>query len=297
MQVLFDLFLKEKRYLCNLSPKTLDSYQQAFNAYQRVLSKSLEGAGEVSNFPLPTKDSLKDFVIGMRESGLSPGGANVYIRSINSFLTWLHDNGHTPEKLSMRQIKYSKPIIKVFSETHVQALIKFRPQTPYEHRIHTIVCLLIDCGARIDEVLGARVANLDLEQLTLKVRGKGGKERLLPLSVEMRKILWVYTNRHRFKVPSDYLFPTKAGSRLEYHNVLRDIKTLCDDLEIEGVRLSPHGFRHFYSVNFLRRGGDLYRLSKILGHTSVKTTEIYLQSMGVEMVQEIHQQLSPLSRY
>jgi len=127
------------------------------------------------------------------------------------------------------------------------------------------------------------------------VRGKGNKERLLPISIELRKILWVYLSKHRFKVPSDYLFPTRDGVKLEYHNTLRDIKELCSKLGIEGVRLSPHGFRHFFSVTFMRRGGDIYRLSRLLGHTSVKTTEIYLQSMGVEMVQQLHQQLSPLS--
>jgi integrase/recombinase XerD len=293
MKELFEQFLKEKRYLCNLSPKTLDSYQQAFNAYQRVLNRN-----SISDFcALPTKDTLKDFVIGMREAGLSPGGCNVYIRSINSFLTWLHEGGQIPEPLRIAQLPQAQKVIKVFSEAHVQSLIKFRPKGSYEWRLYVLICLLIDTGARIDEVLTALVSGMDLEQLFVKVRGKGNKERLLPISVEMRKILWVYLSRHRLKVSSDYLFPTRDGNKLEYHNTLRDLKELCGRLGIEGVRLSPHGFRHFYSVNFLRRGGDLYRLSKILGHTSVKTTEIYLRSMGAEIVQEVHQQLSPLSRY
>ena len=159
-----------------------------------------------------------------------------------------------------------------------------------------MVCLLIDTGARIDEVLTALVSNIDLDQLFVKVRGKWDKERLLPISVEMRKSLWVYLSWHRFKVPSDYLFPTRDGNRLEYHNTLRDIKELCGRLGIEGVRLSPHGFRHFFSCNYMRRGGEIYRLSRLLEHTSVKTTEIYLRSMGVEMVPEIQPGTSPLSR-
>ena len=68
---LFEKFLKEKTFLAGVSPKTIRSYRQAFNAYQRVLSstRTTSKADE-----LPTKDTLKDFVIGMRESGLSPGG-------------------------------------------------------------------------------------------------------------------------------------------------------------------------------------------------------------------------------
>jgi integrase/recombinase XerD len=233
----------------------------------------------------------------MRESGLSPGACNVYIRSMNSFLGWLHEGSYVTEPLRLRQLPQPKKVIAVFTEAHVQALIRFRPKGRYEWRLHALVCFLIDTGARIDEVLTASVSNTDLDNLVVKVRGKGDKERLLQISVEMRKILWVYLSRHRFKVPSDYLFPTRDGNRLEYHNTLRDIKELCGRLGIEGVRLSPHGFRHHFSVNYMRRGGDIYRLSRILGHTSVSTTQIYLRSMGIEMVQEIHQQLSPLSRH
>jgi integrase/recombinase XerD len=232
----------------------------------------------------------------MREAGLSAGACNVYIRSINSFLTWLHENSYVMEPLRLRQLPQPKKVIRVFTEAHVQALIRFRPKGQFEWRLYALVCLLIDTGARIDEVLTALVSNTDLDSLVVKVRGKGDKERLLPISVEMRKILWVYLSKKRFKVPSDYLFPTRDGNKLEYHNTLRDIKELCSRLGIEGVRLSPHGFRHFYSCNFMRRGGDIYRLSRLLGHTSVKTTEIYLRSMGVEMVQDAQQRLSPLAQ-
>ena len=139
------------------------------------------------------------------------------------------------------------------------------------------------------------MSNEDLDQVIVKVRGKRDKERLLLISVEMRKILCVYLTWHRSKVPSDYLFPTRDGSKLGYHNTLRDIKELCGPLGIE-VRLSPHGYRHFFSCNSMKQGGDIYRLSRLLGHTSVRTTEINLQSMGVEMVKVVDQQLSPLSR-
>jgi site-specific recombinase XerD len=98
MEKLFKEFLWDKQYICNLSPKTLSSYQQAFNAYKRVMAGSLgiepsqrdlESHSPTLEHCHPTKETLKDFVIGMREAGISPAGCNVYIRSINSFLTWL----------------------------------------------------------------------------------------------------------------------------------------------------------------------------------------------------------------
>jgi integrase/recombinase XerD len=198
MKDLFATFLKEKQFLNGVSPKTIRSYRQAYNAYQRVLSKVGTSPLHNSCIPatsveeLPTKDTLKDFVIGMRESGLSPGACNVYIRSINSFLTWLHENGYVTEPLRLRQLPQPRKVIPVFTEAHVQALVRFRPKGQFEWRLYALVCLLIDTGARIDEVLTALVSNTDLDNLVVKVRGKGDKERLLPISIEMRKILRVY---------------------------------------------------------------------------------------------------------
>jgi len=219
LKELFERFLKEKTFLTGVSPKTIRSYRQAFNAYQRVLS----GSGNASRDDVPTKDILKDFVIGMREAGLSAGGCNVYIRSMNSFLTWLQAEGYVTESLRLRQLPQEKKIIPVFTKKHIQALIKFRPSGKYERRLHTLIMMLVDTGARIDEVLTCQVSNVDLDQLIVKVRGKGNKERLLPISVEMRKILWVYLTRHRFKVTSDYLFPTRDGNGLESFSIrIRD---------------------------------------------------------------------------
>ena len=103
---LFARFLKEKQFLANISSKTVRSYQQAFNAYQRVLSGQVGCTSKADE--IPTKDTLKDFVIGMREFGLSPGACNVYIRSINSFLTWLHSESYVTEPLRLRQLPQAK---------------------------------------------------------------------------------------------------------------------------------------------------------------------------------------------
>lgn len=126
---LFKTFLQEKQYLSNLSPKTLVSYEQSYNTYQRVLSRKKESTSQADE--LPTKDTLKDFVIGMRESELSPGACNVYIRSMNSFLSWLFENGHTSEHLKIKQVKGRREPIRIFKPTHIQALIKFKPQNQY----------------------------------------------------------------------------------------------------------------------------------------------------------------------
>ena len=89
---LFADFLKEKKYLQNVSEWTTDFYKRSYKAYRRVVNTD------------PTKESLKEFVIGLEISGISIQSINCYIRGINSFLSWLFENGHTPEKLRIKQL-------------------------------------------------------------------------------------------------------------------------------------------------------------------------------------------------
>src|SRR5690242_3622111 len=99
LQDLFDTFLREKLYPKNVSKLTIRSYKQAYERFTKQSS-------EIS------KAALNDFVISMRESGLEASTCNISIRSFNSFLTWLFENGHTTERLRIQQLKAKKATIK-----------------------------------------------------------------------------------------------------------------------------------------------------------------------------------------
>jgi site-specific recombinase XerD len=107
----------------------------------------------------------------------------------------------------------------------------------------------------------------------------------VPFSLELRKLLFRYeqviakalVNERRTLV-----FATRAGLRLSYRNCHRDIQKLCKQVGIEGQHVHPHAFRHAFACSYVRQGGDIYRLSRILGHASISTTQLYLRSMGIE---------------
>jgi site-specific recombinase XerD len=140
--------------------------------------------------------------------------------------------------------------------------------------------------------------DVDFDNLIIKVKGKGGKHRLVPMSLELRKVLfrWRQKSLDHLSHHSGLMFPTKYGTQLRARDSLRDFKKLCRKLRITGVRCSPHTLRHTFAVNYLRAGGNLFYLSKILGHSSVKTTERYLQSLQVEDLQAVHDRLSLLAK-
>ena len=125
---LFAQFIKEKRYVANLSERTIHSYEN------HVFKRWMKYVGE-----MPTKQNLTQFVVKMREAGLSVATCNITIRSFNSFLSWLSENGHEP--LKVQQLKAEKRIMKTFTEDQMRTLLKWRPGTSRnEVRLWLFLC-------------------------------------------------------------------------------------------------------------------------------------------------------------
>ncbi len=167
----------------------------------------------------------------------------------------------------------------------------FQVFTEGQHRFFTMLCLAVDTGCRVDELLSLQRDNIDLDNLLITVTGKGSKERVIPISLEARKALYKFIKKHQF----DFVFPTRQGSKVSYRNVLDQLKDVGKELGITGVRLSWHTLRHTFATAYLRDGGNLIYLSRILGHSDVSTTQIYIQNM-TEDLSLMHRKVSLLNR-
>src|SRR5262249_5794098 len=138
--------------------------------------------------------------------------------------------------------------------------IQYRPKTVAKKRLHTLVLTLLDTGIRVEEALTLKTADVDWDNLLIKVTGKGSEDRLIPFSYELRKALWVWKG----SAPFELLFANRNGSKLLRRNVLRDFKLLCRALGFEAVPRSIHDLRHTFAVNYLRNGGSVFHLQKAL---------------------------------
>jgi site-specific recombinase XerD len=267
-------FLEHGVYLRGWSPKTRHLYGRIF---KRFTPADL------------TKASLHAFVLSLQP--LNAGGRNLHCRAVNAFLSWAHEEGHTPERLRVKLLRNAPRPIDLLTDADVSRLLAFRPKSVNQRRAWTLTMVLLDTGLRISEVLGLERANVNLDDCVLRVLGKGHKERLVPFSVEARKHLFRWMRQAG--LPGRYVFGVRTGGRMTYRNAHRDIAAVCSQLGIRAA-VNPHAFRHAFAVNYVRAGGDIYRLSRILGHSSLATTQIYLRSMGIEHLKEGHH--SPLSR-
>lgn len=294
LQKIFDSFLQAGRFLKNWSPKTERSYRQAFTSFQQSLRQDTARAAGGPACGL-TKTELEAWVVWMRQKGMSPGGCNVYIRGMNSFCTWLREEEHLAAPLRLRLLKVpTKPLVG-FSDAELKALMSHKPAGFLALRVWVLTQTLLDTGIRIEEALTLKTAAVNLDAMTLTVTGKGDKTRTVPFSVELRKILFRYLQaKGKAGINPTFIFCCQNGHRLAYRNAYRDISRLCGAVGITGKHVHPHSLRHAFACSYIRQGGDIYRLSRILGHCSVSTTQLYLRSMGVEHLAEDHR--SPLAR-
>ena len=268
----FSQFIKERKYLSNVSPATIEWYEQ-----------SLHWLDTES----PSEEQLKDFVMRMREKGLKATGCNCRIRAVNAYLKWSGSPHRVP------RLKEPQRILPTFSIPQITHLIEWRPRDFYPRRLHLIVLVLLDTGCRISEALGVRVQDCDLDNLLLTVTGKGSKERKIPMSFQLRKALVRYVadfcpHHHML------LFSTRGGCKIGRRVVLRDVKRLCTRLGFDAPERTLHAFRHTFAINYLRKGGSVFHLQKVLGHSSLEMTRRYANLM-TEDLSAVHQRISLLA--
>lgn len=234
---------------------------------------------------------MMDCVQKLLADGVSPISVNTYLRGFKAYIRWMHEEGKLEQVFKVQFLKTEQKVLATFSSEQVKRLINWKPVGRNKTRVRIMALTALDTGVRVNELLCLTRKDVNLDALTLLVHGKGNKERLVPMSIELRKVLYRHLAGHQHEL----VFCTKQGGQLTQRNVLRDFKVVCESVGISGVRCSMHTLRHSFAVGYLRAGGNLFYLSKILGHTSVKTTEKYLQSLGIEDFKVEHSRLSLLA--
>jgi integrase/recombinase XerD len=277
---LFSTFLKEKQFLDGASPTTIRAYSKAWLAYHYYAGCTCE----------ITEARAKGFMVSMTEAGeIKPGSANAYARSINSFLSWLFENGHTPTHLRVPLTSVEKRVLQTYTPEEVRKIISHKPQSLTGKRVMALLFLLIDTGARVSEALSLTRKAIDFENLLVTLKGKGNKQRRVPISIECRRRLYQWLNSH----DHDLVFCTTEGGKLRYDNLRRDFLVILRAAKVEKTEGSFHAFRRFFGKQYIRNGGNPLYLQKVFGHASLQMTQRYVDA-DEEDLQLAHKALSPL---
>jgi integrase/recombinase XerD len=286
LKPLFETFLQERRFLKNCSPKTLRSYGQAWDAFESVLLP-VKNAEEV-------RAAVKTGVVEMMSAGkLQPSSINVYLRAINAFVRWGSDEEHfKPPIKSVQLLKTPAKVIPTLNENQVQHIVQFKPKWRKERRVHAMAMLVLDTGLRLNECLQLQVADVDLENFLVTVqKGKGDKQRKVPISGVGRKVLYRHINQCGDPARR-FVFTTVNGTALTQRNADRDLKHMGRKLRLA---LHWHLLRHCFGSLFIRNGGNVADLQRIMGHAAITTTMLYVHAQASDFVMA-HNTLSPLAK-
>ncbi|MFC2058389.1 tyrosine-type recombinase/integrase [Chloroflexota bacterium] len=235
----------------------------------------------------------------VQDRGLSGHTINCYLRSLRIFFSWLAYEGVIQDN-PFDRVRIPRPprkVIPTFSDSQIQGLLNvIDARTPEGYRDHTIILALLDTGMRISELCRLKIDDVWLEEGVLKVLGKGNKERLIPMGTSVQRCLWRYISRFRpdpLAASGNALFLTREGKPLTKDRVEKIMACYGRKAGLKGVRCSPHTLRHTAAVKFLRNGGNVFSLQRMLGHASLEMTRRYCELADTD-VKKAHITASPV---
>jgi integrase/recombinase XerD len=254
------------------SPRTVDAYRRDLRALAAYLGKPV---GEA------TLEELERYVAQLRADGLSTSTIARRTASARSFfrhqqlLGARNDNPAAAVALPRR----TSPLPKTLSPGEAERLIEAAAGTqPRALRDHALVELLYGAGLRVSETVGLDRAGIDLDDRLVRVLGKGGKERVVPIGRQAAESLRRYLSRGRPFLDSRHrpeLFLNARGGALTRAGVFLILRKLAEKAGLEPQRVHPHLLRHSFATHLLEGGADLRSVQEMLGHADLSTTELY----------------------
>lgn len=272
----------------SFSPNTLD-------AYLRDLQKLINYfSSEGIDFRSVTVEQLDRFVASLLDMGIAQKSIARILSGMRAFYRFLlmeKEIESDPTEL-MDSPNFGKYLPEVLSLDEIDRIERAIDQTRDEGiRDHAIIETLYSCGLRVSELCELRFSDLFLEDGYIHVRGKGQKDRLIPISQsaidELRRWFGVRQKINARPGEEDYVFLTPLrGRHLSRITVFHNIKQYARMAGIE-KEISPHTFRHSFATHLLERGANLRGVQAMLGHESISTTEIYLHLDRQHLREEI----------
>ena len=273
-------------YQKGLSQNTVDSYKSDLTKLSNYLQNQ-----DLS------KTNIDNFFIDMSEFNYSSSTKKRMHSSIKNFLKYINENeDYESIDISDIKLKSSKKLPEVLSITDIENMINFYNHETYlDSRNRTVIDVLYSTGCRVSELCDINISDIDLDEKYLKLKGKGSKQRIVPIGSMLYKNLLQYLNvRETFlQNRGEPLFISKSKNKLDRTAVFRIIKKTAKNISLQ-TDVHPHTLRHSAATHMLEGGCDLRTVQEFLGHSSVSTTQIYTK-VTKEFLEEAFTESHPRS--
>ncbi|MBD5266643.1 MAG: site-specific tyrosine recombinase XerD [Bacteroides sp.] len=282
-----------------LSSNTLASYNDDVMKYLSYIADRRITLRETS------PEILHAFLADLHDLGIAPATQARIISGLKSFFKFMKMEGYIEENptLLLQAPRLGRHLPDVLSTDEIDEMIScINMSSPEGQRNRAIIETLYGSGLRVSELVNLDLAHVYLDEQYLIVRGKGSKERMVPMSeIAVNEIKAYLPDRAQLDIKpgeENILFLNRRGKRLTRVMIFYIIKNLC---ELAGIRktISPHSLRHSFASHLLEGGANLRAIQQMLGHESISTTEIYLHIDRHLLRQEIllhHPRNNPKNR-
>ena len=277
---------------------TLSSYRRDLEDASEAIKGGLAGAGSAD---------IRAYLDDIAARGFAPTSQARKLSAIRQFFKFLYGEGLRGDDPTgtLDSPRKGRPLPKTMSEAETGRLLDRAAREAGESgpdgdrlaalRLHALVEVLYATGLRVSELVGLPVTVALRDDRFFMVRGKGGKERVVPLSTKARTAMraWLAARAERPAfAESSFLFPAASDSgHLSRQVFARDLKGLAARSGIAAAKISPHVLRHAFASHLLQNGADLRAVQQLLGHADISTTQIYthvLEERLVRLVNDHH---------
>ena len=280
--------------------------ENSLQAYGRDLAHYLDYLGDVDVLE-STSDTIRDYIASLEAQGFARTTAARRLSAVRQFHQFMHGEGIVKANVAaiVESPKAARPLPKMLSVTDIGLLLdeararvsrsegkaKFKAE-----RLYCLLELLAATGLRVSELVGLTVRAVTTDDAFLSIRGKGGRERLVPVSDQARKVLGAYIKN--LEPGIKWLFPSHGASGcLTRQHFAVELKGLAAACRLDLDKISPHVLRHAFASYLLEKGADLRSVQQMLGHADISTTQIYthVQAGRLQAVVESHHPLAKKS--
>jgi integrase/recombinase XerD len=289
-----DAFLSYITVEKGLAANTVEAYGSDLHEFYRYLASQ-----DVKDLREAGSRRLVGFLTALRDRGLSARSQARMLTTLRRFYRFLAreevlPHGDPTAHLLLPRI--GRPLPHAPSRVQVEAVLdKPDAATPLGRRDQAMLELLYATGLRVSELVQLEVKHVNLESGFLRVRGKGGRERVVPLGSQAREKVQLYLNEARPALlkgrASAFLFVSRSAKPITRQAFWHLLKQYAIQ-SAEGGRIYPHAFRHAFATHLLDGGADLRAVQAMLGHVDIATTQIYTH-LTSERLREVHKKFHP----
>ena len=279
--------------------------QNTYEAYHRDLTRYLEFLGtDGQDGETASPDTVRGFLADLAADGLAARTQARKLSAIRQFHGFLVLEGHRTDDptSTVDAPRLGRPLPKVLQFDEVGALLAATSEIVGWRgaRMRALLEILYATGLRVSELVGLPSATVARDARLLIVRGKGGKERMVPLTEAAIEAITGYLgNRGVFlsgRPDSPFLFPSRsAEGYLTRRRLGQLLKELAGECGIDPAKVSPHVLRHAFATHLLDHGADLRSVQQMLGHADISTTQIYTHVLG-KRLRSVVEKHHPLAR-